>query len=697
MNIWNDQTDFEQQSTINPDDIWVPRDKTVTVAGRKIKGMVYLGSRKNKDQETYGDPVIDKSLLVAEDEPDIGGQTMSYYPSYSVIDPVARAAYLDWLAGNRSDRQYGIGYIFLYFYGLERRFFLDSPSEQEKRTLIAEVERLLRIYGDNSYSVRRYMSIFLSVASTIMNPNQAIKPRFNVREYGIPLEMCVAIGRMARDGQPLSFDWSLSWYAAHPQKRFRTAAKRASSEFRELFRQTFEKNFPEGLVLSPSRRSLSPRYEAASLVFSVDLEPLFEDIPDITCMFKSLREVEKIVDEATESLSKYSRFLGRDMEGRNTIEAYTLLPASLRPLFPNTAVQEFRSWTEDVMKSHGLVQIETIIEKIDGILPEKIYKRHLTKTADVLSSLSIGMEPDPRFSLRGPKLGEPVVLFELPEHTSSFTEVSDEYRDALLCILIGGFIAHADDDIAEKEKVGLEAIVNSTSVSDIERIRLLANLRWMLTVPPNLGWLRSRLKNISEDLRHDIGKIALTIAAIDGVVLPAEIKAIEGLYKAMDLQPESIYADLHMLSDSDEPRTILLPSQKEKGFAIPPPPEKNWPVVLDPERIETLISDTVRVSALLSEIFEDEDTYKELPQDTTDLNNIFEGLDTDHSALLLELLRQEYWDKSEYITLVAQFQLMPEGTLETLNEWSFEQFGDILIDEDGGYELNSDVLTELHS
>lgn len=694
INIWNYRPDYEQHSAISPDDIWVPQGKTITIAGRKIRGMVYLGSRGDQDRDSYGDAVIDKSLPVAGGESDIYGSTMSYWPSYCTIDPAARAAYLDWLAGDRSDSHYGMGYIFLYFYGLERRFFLDSPSDAEKKTLIAEVERLLGVYGSRSHSVRNYMSVFLSIASTTMDPNRLIEPRFNVNEYRNSLEIRIAIGRMLRDGQPLSHDWSLCWYGTHPHTRFRTAAKRAFPEFRELFRQVFEKTFPAGFKLSPPPNSLSLTYEAAAGTFSVDLTHFFEDIPDISGMFGPLKEVEEVVEQATDSLDKYSRFLGRDVEGRNTIEAHTLLPASLRSLFPNSATEEFRGWAEDVMKSNKLLTIEKIIEKLTGNLPEKIYKRHLTKAADILECFSVGMEPDPRFSLRGPKLGESVVLFELPEHAPAMSEISEEYRNVLLCIMIGGFIAHADDSVAEKEKSVLEAIVNTTSVSEIEQIRLLANLRWVLAVPPNLKWLKSCLKNTPEDLRHDMGRIALSMAAIDGVIQPKEIKAIEGLYKVIGLESESIYADLHTLINSDEPKTILFPREKEKEFAIPPP-KRDQPVVLNVDRINTLISDTAQVSALLSDIFNEQEMVEELSQDNSSSDNVIEGLDSDHLALLHELLRQESWSKSEYAALVSQFRLMPEGAIETLNEWAFDLFEDILIDEDERYELNTEVVIQL--
>ena len=129
---------------------WLGAGGTATVAGRNIGGMVYLAPEQR--QSVWGQmsrPVIDPGLPVWDEGNDLSGDSMPYWPSYSGIGPQARATYLDWLASGRSDKRYSVGYVFLYFYGLERRFFIDKPNEDEKELLIAEVERLLRVYGDN--------------------------------------------------------------------------------------------------------------------------------------------------------------------------------------------------------------------------------------------------------------------------------------------------------------------------------------------------------------------------------------------------------------------------------------------------------------------------------------------------------------------------------------------------------------------
>ena len=185
---------------------WVNYEQSAVVAGRNIGGMVYLGPdlRQGALSATWK-PTIVPTLPVAASGPDITGDGMPYWPSYSEIGPNSRAAYLDRLATGRSDRRYGVGHVFLYFYGLERRFFIDSSGPHERRIIIDEVDRLLQIYGDHR-SVRRYFESFLDAAKVSLASDEELKPRFWTAGYELPLGLRVALGRRAGDGLPLNAD-----------------------------------------------------------------------------------------------------------------------------------------------------------------------------------------------------------------------------------------------------------------------------------------------------------------------------------------------------------------------------------------------------------------------------------------------------------------------------------------------------------
>lgn len=680
------------------EDTWIPQGQTVTVAGRQIAGMVYLGERDDYNYYPWADPVIDPRLIVDNCSfyDPFEEKRILYYLRYHVFRRDERAEYLDWLASDRVSVDCHESYIRLYFYGLERRFFMDSPTQEERHAIITEVERLLKDYVNlNDFSrARREMSHFLYTACAVIQPPEEIKPRFEVIGKEMPIDVNIAIGHLIKTRQPLNADWCLSWYATDSStSQLRTAARRAFPEFRVLFKQLFEKNFPNGVMPDPPSCHFYPRYDAASKIFFVNLG-YHSNNPLSFAYGSSLPGgIAEIVDEATEALDKYSRFLGKCNEGRDSIEAYTLLPQSLRHLFPNAAIKELQKWAETVVESGGLVEIERVVERVEETRPEKITKRHITTTASALALLSIGMAPDPRFDLRGPKLGEPVVLFRLIEPATELNHVSDEYQEALLSILAGGFIAHADDLITEEEKAALDAHIGSISLPEPERDRLLANLQWILTVPPHLVGFQRHLKKLSKQALHRTGKFALFIAAVDGAIEPAEIKALEKLYKVMGLRPDSIYSDLHTLFAPGAPKTILFSANREEGFTISPS-NSNQPVVLDEKQISSLMAETAKVSALLGDIFE-EKVQEKISTASNGSKKVFEGLDAEHSSFLRELLSQNRWKKSDYTALAERFQLMQEGSLETLNEWSFERFEDILIDEDTDYELNPEISTKL--
>lgn len=675
---------------------WIGPGDAATIAGREIGGMIYLGSAERRPYSSFaGGTFIDPDLPVAKEGSDFSGAGLPYWPSYSDIDPRARATYLDWLAGGRQDRRCGPGYVFLFFFGLERRFFVDDPTVAEKWLLVDEVARLLRVYGEN-HSVQRYLRAFVDAARIVLaRSSDDLQPCFERSGYELPLGLRVAIGRIVKVQQPLSADGLLAWYTAHPETRFRTPAMRASREFQALFGQLFDERFPGGLPVRAPKRLLRARYRAASGDFEADLDRFLGDIPDIAVTSKSLNIANELAEEATDALDKYSRFLGRNPEGRSSIEAHALLPERLWPLFPCAEMEDLRRWADTAIDAGGLSPIEQVIGQLEGALPEKVGKRQLTGAADALARLSIGMAPDPRFALRSPKLGEPVVLFRLPEGITALEEVSEEYKGVLFAVAMGGLVAHADGAIAAKERSALEARIDASALSEAERSRLLANLRWMLVVPPDLALFRRRMTGLSEDARHELGRAALAMALADGVIDPGEIKAIERLYNVMGLTTDGVYSDLHALAVRSEPVTVRPAAKQDRDFAIPPRPERDTKVALDPERLAALVAETARVSAVLGEIFLDEEAQDESEEPPENATDRFPGLDVRHAALLHELLTHSTWTETEFAGLTAQFRLMQAGTLETLNEWSFSRFGDLLIEEYEGYELNPEVVKEL--
>ena len=112
---------------------WIPKDGNVRFGGRNLGGMIYFGhaprdARDGAPEKAWIDPRKSLTALPA----DIYFLDFhNYWPNYSTLDGWSRAAYLDWLASSRSDPHTDARYVLLYFYGLERRVFVDHAEPNE--------------------------------------------------------------------------------------------------------------------------------------------------------------------------------------------------------------------------------------------------------------------------------------------------------------------------------------------------------------------------------------------------------------------------------------------------------------------------------------------------------------------------------------------------------------------------------------
>ena len=300
---------------------WLPKGGVMRVAGRDVAGgMVYFGrSMPCAGGYRQVEPaLVDPSLPVASGASDREGAGMPYWPSYSEIGPASRAAYLEWLTGGRSSQEFGIGYVYLFFYGLERRVLSEAHQSTEARaeipTIIAEVERLRGVYGSNR-GFDRYSRAFLDVATILHDPSMelalgAAAPEMRPGELGARLRFDLA--RFAASGQPIPADWALAWAVGHPETHLRTPATRCTAELRALFRARYTDRTGGGIRVTPNRTKLVIRYQPASATFGGEVALRMGDLPDVTALTAPLHALRDLVEECTTDLEPFSRWRGKN-------------------------------------------------------------------------------------------------------------------------------------------------------------------------------------------------------------------------------------------------------------------------------------------------------------------------------------------------------------------------------------------------
>jgi hypothetical protein len=135
---------------------WIPADQPINIGRFDIpSGMIYVSDGQASVEEASA---INLQLPVGE--ANNGSHQLNYYPNYSFITPEQRFTYLEWLASGRKDSNPDsreLGYVFIFFYGLERRLLVDKAQDQE---VVAELVRLLQHYGPytRSRSLQSYTS-----------------------------------------------------------------------------------------------------------------------------------------------------------------------------------------------------------------------------------------------------------------------------------------------------------------------------------------------------------------------------------------------------------------------------------------------------------------------------------------------------------------------------------------------------------
>ena len=673
---------------------WIPAGETVEVGGVSISGgLVYVGTSLPTPTGGNDPCLVDPSKSVAS-HGDYTERQMDYWPSYSEISPSARRAYLNWLAGGRQDPEADVGYVFIFFYGLERRAILDASKDEAAKgdwsMIAAELRRLLDIYGAKSGSFQSYAGSLLDWVSLAEHPEKAyLKPIPSFpKTYELPLYIRVALGQAAVDGVPVPAQLALAWAKLDPTSYLRTPATRCAEEFDKLFVSKYHETFGEGLVLPRNKTKIKLVHRPASAGFRgyTDLSLSFGNTPDVTVLTGPINKLRQVVEAATKELEPFSRYVGRNPDSRHALEGLLQLPATLWPEGAQKALHALKA-----RMGEGMIAMS--FQELLGSLDAKttLTRDRTLALARALESLNIGIEPDVLGGAKLPKADEKVVLFSVPpgEVTSRSTPA---YQAAVLTLDLASAVAAADGEFSVQEMGHLRAQVQSWAHLTPNHVRrLLAHLRLLMTTPASLTTLRKKLEPLDAGAKETIATFMATVAQSDGNVSPTEVKMLEKVYKALGVEPKKVFSDVHAVAAGAKPTAAATAKVEETGFK------------LDPARIAALQKDTEAVSALLSGIFKEESPPEpvfaeaEPEGDVEPTPSGLLGLDEAHSALARLLLSRPEWTKDELSDAAADLDLMIDGAIETLNDAAFDLHDVPFTEGEDVVTVNPELLEKLEA
>jgi tellurite resistance protein len=673
--------------------------------------MLYVGRGLTAPSGATEPALIDPSLKVNYRRPDVVGSTMGYWPSYDEITPEARAAYLSWLAGGRSAPDASIGYVFLFFYGLERRALVDIPAnsalEWELPLLRGEVQRLLGIYGDNG-SFRVYATHFLGVLDILIaqytDTEAALPPLVREGRWQTPPSLLVQLGAFAVSGQPLPGDWAVAWAWYRPDVALSTSAARCIEEFVALFKHRYASAYGRGLTLAPGNVVVELEYNSASA--GINSARLRTNLPNVFGQATPGRKLAVIAESVVAELDAYGRYLGRNPDGRGTLAAAALLPSELLG-DPSGQVAQLRDWATQLATARHPTTGADLLSRWPAKSAERLAKPEAVALAQLLAHFDLALEPDVRLGGPAITLATPVVLFRSSNNPPS--AATPAFSAATTLLHLATAVAAADGDISEQEQTHLVSHLHSAlQLTSGERDRLEAHLRWLTVSEIKLTGLKRRIEVLTRPQREAVADLLLSVAAADGVISREEITSLTKIFTLLGLDPAHVHTRLHALlagtttrpAPASEPVTVRSAGTPDAGYAIHEPAAGAPPgkhraqvppgVVLDLASIEAKFAETAEVSALLTDIFNDDDkAVAPANSQTTALDSLvgpdepsLAGLDGIHSALMRKLIERDVWTRAEFEDLAAQYSVMPDGALDTLNEASLEATEEPFIEDD---------------
>jgi len=683
----------EEKSKNNAPGKWVKTGEIINVKDLQITGGKFYFGGQLPSLDGYGleASLVDESLKTVNQPITYEDESLGYWPKYFSISAHCRGAYLNWLASNRDNPETPPGYVFIYFYGLERRIVVDALQngidDSEYIAIFNELLRLKEIYG-KSHSFLNYSTRLLEIMC-LLRPDVVSHPELENNPKRDSILLKYRLAKTVHDGKPVPSELALAWLKFYPEFNLKQPARRCSQEFDKMFTRLYAKKYEDGIIVKPNKTRLYIRYHpASSSLRGVSISQ--EDLPDPSNLKGPIKKLISIAEDCTNALDPYSRYLGKKDTSRSDISAVLLLPEELNDLEAIHRLNEFKKWADkSISNQNGLVDVSAFWEFTQLSLPDKINKKESDLIELLAEKTGYGIVPDSRYHQAKATVDGKFVLFK--EGHGKHFEPSKAFNETGMVLRLGAMVATINSHVDKTQITLLKQLIDHDSkLSPIEKRSLHSYLVWRLNTPSNVTGLKARLKKLGAKEKAAVSQILVGVALADGKIEPEEIKQLEKLYSLLGLDKSLVTGDIHNMSIGKAGAQGKVKNTEQikevcKGFRL------NEKVLAIHE------SQTKDVQKLLDAIFVDKEPDNEtdaVVEDQVAQEDI--GIDTIHYSLYENLINKDRWSLKEIDELCKKMGLMTSGAIETINEWSFERVdAPVLEEEADAVYVDQNIVEEL--
>lgn len=667
---------------------WLAYTESISIAGLGIKkGFLYVGPTLVAPSGMTDPALIDPRKAVASNG-DYSAPHLSQRPDYSETTPIARRSYLQWLADGRSAPNADIAYVFLYFYGLERRIILDNLRDGNGTgdfpNLYKELKRLYALFADKSGAFRRSCAQLIELVEVAASEERLYRNDVDAFQsaYGFPFLIRLALGQAVSDGVPIPAALALTWADHDPRIVRRTAVTKCAAEFKILFISTYAAMHGDGMRIAPNKTKLKLSYQPASAGFdgSGGVEMNFGDTPDIAALTGPVKLLQEVVEVCASKLDSFSRFLARNPHGRDTFEGILTLPVEL---WPEQSKAELSSISSHVASGPKTIKFAELVAYFTA--ENELGKDQQHALLNALTSHGVSSEPRILGTSRTFALTDSLVLFECGDPGGD-ARASDAYKVARLSVELGAAIAHADGNFSDVELTHLIDNIDRWEHLDcVEQSRLKAYAYLLRVAPPSLSSMKKNVDAFDGPTRAGVAAFAASMVLADGAASPQEVRLLEKFYQQLGLARVNVYRDIHSHETKDG-----LPARSSDAAA----PVASTPFALDVAKIAALHAESRIIAERLALIFAGEEETSIQPATVAErlCTTSVMGLDEAHSAFARILTSRASWQRIELTNVAEDLSIMLDGGLERINEASLDQHDVFFTEGDDPIEINPEIV-----
>jgi hypothetical protein len=662
--------------------------------------MIYTTSR---DLPWPGESsAIDERLPVAAKSAG-SAEKLPYYPNYKDLTAQQRRVYLDWMASGRPanhSAQFELGYVFVFFYGIERRLILEDDSSA---LLFDELIKLMVDYGTTqSKSLITYASQLVHFAAYRTEVYSQLSQRLlaidDRRTFKSGSQFILA--NLYNRGEPLRTEIAIMLAAADENSRKSKVTTRVKDEFRALFGRRFEETWPGGMKLEAAKLATVVQYRPASGTLlqltcqGHSSEKFVQRVPHL--LPRHFKDLPKIWNSCIDDLSGYSRARARVKSLGSELSAWNALPSELRNKSLNPINEAFKTLAAaaPLEDSYRIVEVGEIAHLIG--LAEAL-KLTPAQSRQIMSALrGIGWSLAPDLSILGSSLSwrQEVAVFE------PCGEVGAKLAVILRLLFLSVIVASDEGNFDGAKLKIFEELVEgeSPNPADWQHIHgVLIILR--RDSKSALRSLASIAKAIPEALKRPVIATLAEMAAVTGKIGVDQVRILHRIGRAFAIDEafvEQLVAEAMLKTGA----VVLKGETGQPGERIPRPVAPTG-FALDTSKIEALTKETHEVISILSKLMTESDQIESesLRTDTASTAarkpaEWLSDLDERYHPAFLDLITKGEISLRDFDTFAATYHFIPEDLFNTINSWSDEALGDFLLERGDNICVRRELLSK---